>query len=107
MTQEEAIAIVAESLEDEEVMTCAPIALVPSNDQAFDPKIFDESFRSDITSTLLRLGVLAGLTSTENAIKVGIFQQLDANGQAKSVLSLGGDDAGVGRFHPCGSCCRC
>ena len=89
LTAAEAIAIVNESMnEDAAGFSIAPLALVPANEQAFDLKIFEETLRADVTSTLLRLGGLAGLATNEDSVKIGIFQQLDVNSQAKSVLSV-------------------
>ena len=100
LTAEEAIAIVNESMDEDAagLFSMAPLALVPANDQAFDLKIFDEALRADVTSTLLRLGNLAGLGASEDSIKIGIFQQLDVNGQAKSVLSVECSTPEWGRF---------
>ena len=84
----EAIEIVTSSLDDEPSSSSSPIALVPQNETGFDPKIFDETVHNEIISELLRMGGLAGLSTVDDPITIGIFQQFDANCQAKSVLTV-------------------
>ena len=85
---EEAIAVVMESCGDSEQASIAPIALVPQNDTGFDIMIFSDSIHSDITEHLLYLGGQAGLVANQDSVSIGTFQQLDANAQAKSVLTV-------------------
>ena len=50
--------------------------------------IFSDTIHSEITERLLYLGGQAGLEPAQDAISIGTFQQLDANDQAKSVLTV-------------------